>query len=93
MLKISEGKRTRQAVTLQLEGRVVGPWVGELQQVCDLLLSDASKLALDLAEVTFADEDGIALLAGLRARGVELRNATPFVAEQVKADGQRASLP
>jgi hypothetical protein len=85
MLKISEGKTTKQAVTLRLEGRVVGPWVGELRQICEPLVRDGSKLTLDLTEVTFADGDGVTLLADLGARGVKLLNAMPFVEEQLKS--------
>ena len=85
MLKISEGKRGKQRVTLRLEGRVVGPWVAELRQICELLLTDGSKVALDLAEVSFADEDGVALLTSLQKRGAKLLSATPFVEEQLKS--------
>ena len=85
MLKISEGKRAKQTITLRLEGRVVGPWVSELRQICEPLVSDGSKLTLDLREVVFADEDGVALLASLRSRGTKLLNATPFVEEQLKS--------
>jgi ABC-type transporter Mla MlaB component len=85
MLKISEGKRGQQTITLRLEGQVIGPWVNELRQVCELLLSDNSKVKLDLAEVSFADERGVALLVSLKSRGVKLLNATPFVEEQLKA--------
>ena len=84
MLKISESKPAKQTMTLRLEGRVVGPWVEELRQICEPLVSDGSRLALDLAEVTFADENGVALLASLRLRGVRLVNAMPFVEEQLK---------
>lgn len=84
MLKISEGKPGKQSITLRLEGSVVGPWVGELQKICEPLMSDGSKLALDLAEVSFVDESGIPLLASLRSRGAKLLNATPFVEEQLK---------
>jgi len=84
MLKISEGKRAKQAITLRLEGRVVGPWVGELRQICESLLGDSRKLALDMAEVTFADESGLQLMTSLQARGVKLLNATPFVDEQLR---------
>lgn len=84
MLKISEGKATKQTVLLRLEGRVVGPWVGELRQICEPLVSDGSKLALDLSEVSFADENGVALLSSLKGRGTKLLNATPFVEEQLK---------
>jgi ABC-type transporter Mla MlaB component len=85
MLKISEGKPGKQSITLRLEGRVVGPWVGELQNFCEPLLSNERQLALDLAEVSFVDESGVPLLANLRARGAKLLNATPFVEEQLKS--------
>ena len=87
MLKISEGKPAKQITTLRLEGRVVGPWVGELRQISEPLVSDGGKLALDLTEVTFADENGVALLASLGARGVKLLNVMPFVEEQLKSAG------
>lgn len=72
-------------VTLRLAGRIIGPWVNELRQICEPLLSDGSRLALDLAEVSYADEDGAMLLASLGKRGVRLLNPTPFVAAQLKS--------
>ena len=86
MLKISEGKQVRQMVTLRLEGRVVGPWVNELKQVCEPLVTHGRGLALDLADMSFADEAGLALLSSLKSRGAKLLNTTPFVDEQLKAD-------
>ena len=85
MLKITQAGKATHSVTLKLEGRVVGPWVGELRQVCEPLLNDSSKLALDLTEVTFADESGVTFLTSLRARGVKLLSAMPFVEEQLKS--------
>lgn len=85
MLKISLAKMTNSTTTLRLEGRLVGPWVGELQQICEPLVSDGTQLAVDLTEVSFADESGVSLLAGLRARGARLFNAMPFVEEQLKS--------
>ncbi len=84
MLKISERKKANHSLTLLLEGRVIGPWVGELQQICEPLLADKTKLTLDLAEVSFADENGVKLLTSLERRGVKLLRPTPFVAEQLK---------
>ena len=84
MLKISQAGQANHLVTLKLEGRVVGPWVGELRQVCEALLTEDRTLNLDLAEVTFADIDGVAVLASLKSRGVRLRNCSPFVQEQLK---------
>jgi ABC-type transporter Mla MlaB component len=91
MLKISESKKQAQSVTLLLEGRLVGPWVEELRQICEPLLADDTKLILDLADVSFTDESGVLLLASLSRRNVKLSKPSPFVAEQLKA--LAASVP
>jgi ABC-type transporter Mla MlaB component len=85
MLKISESRHTNHTVTLRLEGHVVGPWVEELRKLCEPLLAGETKLMLDLAEVSFADEGGVTLLASLGRRGVMLSKPSPFLAEQLKA--------
>jgi len=84
MLIISKVNPVNGTLALRLEGRVIGPWVGELQQLCEPLLHNGGSLALDVAEVTFADETGVALLSGLRLRGVELLHVTPFLAAQLQ---------
>lgn len=84
MLKISEGTPEKRVVTLRLEGTIVGPWVEELRQISEPLVSDGSGLALDLADVTFADDGGVALLTSLKTRGVQLFNVMPFVEEQLR---------
>lgn len=85
MLKISQASKANQSVTLKLEGRVVGPWVGELRQVCETILSEGRALKLDLSDVTFADVDGVAVLTGFKTRGVTLKNCSPFVEEQLRS--------
>jgi ABC-type transporter Mla MlaB component len=85
MLKISQAGKANQCVTLKLEGRVVGPWVEELRQVCETLLSEGRKLKLDLTDVAFADADGVVVLTDFRSRGVTLRNCSPFVDEQLRS--------
>lgn len=84
MLK-TEAEHIGGGVTLRLAGRIIGPWVNELRQICEPLVSDGSQLALDLIEVSYADEDGALLLARLRKRGVKLLNPTPFIAAQLKS--------
>jgi len=84
MLKISQAGKANHSVTLKLEGRVVGLWVGELRQVCETLLTEGRTLKLDLAEVTFADADGVAVLSSFKSRGVAITNCSPFVEEQLK---------
>ena len=85
MLKISQARKANHSVTLKLEGRVVGPWVSELRQVCETLLTEGRALKLDLTAVTFADADGVAVLTGFKTRGVTLKNCSPFVDEQLRS--------
>jgi hypothetical protein len=84
MLKISCSESGDNAQTLQLEGHVSGPWVEELRGVSERLLAQGQQLTLDLAGVSFLDQDGIALVRGLAARHVALLNRSPFVAEQLR---------
>ena len=85
MLKISDVSTGKKTTILQLEGRVIGPWVEELSQICEPLMSNNGKLSLDLTEVSFVDEKAMLLLASLRSRGVKLLRATPFVEEQLRS--------
>jgi ABC-type transporter Mla MlaB component len=85
MLRITVVESSNIAVTLRVEGRITGPWVEELRTACSLHTSpDDVQLSLELADISFADAGGIALLRELRNRGVGLIRTTPFVAEQLK---------
>lgn len=84
MLKISQAEPVNHALTLRLEGRVVGPWVAELQRSCEEVMSEGQPLNLHLSEVEFMDAQGVALLLRLQARGVVLVECPPFAAEQLK---------
>jgi len=84
MLKIPQAGKANHSVTLKLEGRVVGPWLGELRQVCETLLTEGRALKLDLTDVTFADASGVAALSSFKSRGVTFTNCSPFVEEQLK---------
>ena len=88
MLKISQTKPVNHAVTLRLEGRVVGPWVTELQHSCEEVLAEGRTLKLHLADVEFMDAQGVTLLSSLRSRGVLLLECPPFAAEQLKTNGK-----
>ena len=84
MLKISQVETPGRQLTFKLEGRLVGPWIKELTGICEPRLADGSPLALDLGEVAYAAEDGIALLIELQDRGVTFENMTPFLTEQIR---------
>ena len=85
MLKISQAQPANHAVTLHLEGHVIGAWVAELRNSCEQVLTHGRSLKLDLSDVEFLDADGVALIAALRSRGVALMDCPLFVAEQLKA--------
>jgi ABC-type transporter Mla MlaB component len=85
MLRITLIESSRVAVTLRVEGRITGPWVQELRTACNVhTFPDDVQLSLELADISFADTAGIALLRELRTRGVGLIRTTPFLAEQLK---------
>jgi hypothetical protein len=85
MLRITVVESSKIAVTLRVEGRLTGPWVEELRIACNVhTFPDEVQLSLELADISFADAEGIALLKELRNRGVGLMGTTPFLTEQLK---------
>jgi ABC-type transporter Mla MlaB component len=88
MVKISTLSRAGNAITLQLEGRLLDLWVTEVRTFCDTLLSEDSELILDLANLSFCDSQGITLLQDLQARRVRLVNCSPFLAGQINDGGE-----
>ena len=85
MLRIVALEKPGDGATLSLEGRVIGPWVDELRQSCDLILATGASLTLDLTEVAFVERDGVRLLKNLVDDGVAVVNCPAFVYEQLKA--------
>jgi hypothetical protein len=61
-------------LTVQLEGKLAGPWVGELAACWQRTVAEEGKPVdrVDLAALTSLDAAGKELLAGIHARGAEL---------------------
>jgi anti-anti-sigma regulatory factor len=76
-----------QVCTLRLEGQLIGPWVKELEHSCADARTNGARLVLDLAGVSFIDNDGLAFLQSLTDRAVALINPSHFVAQQLKGAG------
>jgi anti-anti-sigma regulatory factor len=74
MLKITIDN-TMNAATLKLEGRLAGPWVGELERSWRALKDDSrdKPVTVDLCEVTFVDAEGRKLLGWMYEQGARLR--------------------
>ena len=75
MLRITTEKNSR-ATTLRLEGRLTGPWVGELGRVWQSAVSELADgcISVDLTDVTFVDEEGKKLLEQMYGQGAKLRS-------------------
>jgi ABC-type transporter Mla MlaB component len=84
VLKISITEAAGQLFTLELDGQVSGRWVELLQRTCETQLKNGARLTVDLKNVSFVDRDGIALLKSLADHQVEILNALPFIAEQIR---------
>jgi outer membrane protein TolC len=66
--------------TFQLEGKLAGAWVGELEQ-CWVTASSAlqgRRMAVDLTQVSYIDADGRSLLQRMAEAGAELLAAGPL---------------
>ena len=76
MLKIS-----RVDGCLVVEGRIAGPWVGELERAIEAAPGTA---AVDVSGVGYVDPDGARLLRRLIERGGSIRESSAYVAEILK---------
>lgn len=66
---------------MKLEGKIVGPWVVECKNAWLALQSSLStrKLTLNLCDVTFVDESGLALLREIyRATRADMLTNSPL---------------
>ena len=74
MLKITIHNSTN-AATLNLEGRLAGPWVAELERSWRAVRDDSPQkpVIVDLCDVTFVDAEGRGLLSCMYGQGARLR--------------------
>ena len=85
MLKIVLVENSNGPAILALDGQIIGPWVDELERVCEPMLASGRGLGLDLSNVSFLSREGVRLLSTLRDRQVSLLHCSGFVAEQLKS--------
>jgi anti-anti-sigma regulatory factor len=58
---------------LKLEGRLIGPWVNELEQAWNgLKQSEGGTIVVDLTGITFIEDNGKQLLSRMWREGAEL---------------------
>ena len=85
MLKITQVDRGEQTIVLHLEGRLVGPWIDEIQRECDGCLCSERLVVLELSGITYADPEGAKILRQLRDKGTRLQGASGFIQELLRA--------
>jgi anti-anti-sigma regulatory factor len=86
VLRITSSSENGRPTTLKIEGRITGDWVDELSRAVSATGGTPSGIVLDMAQVTFVDQGGVALLRDLKDGGIELVNGSDFVQTLVNGD-------
>jgi len=84
VLKLTRRCRGVRALTIQLEGELLGPWLPAVRDACRQRGRRSGRLLLDLAGVTYADAAGVQLLRELLGEGVEIAACSSFVRELIE---------
>jgi anti-anti-sigma regulatory factor len=89
MLKITEilADRNGSSRIIKVEGKLLGPWVAELNQACSVAANDGTAIQLDLSELTYLDQLGIQTIAALRRSGVRIVACSNIAAELLHEEG------
>ena len=88
MLKITEHKQGSE-ITLELEGRLAGPWVDELRETWRRTAAAGQRVGLVLHQVSFIDAAGKTLLAEIVRSGASITAEgcmTKAIIEEVKQE-------
>ena len=84
MLRITQPVQMT-VVSIGLEGKLIGAWVGETRQIV-ATASASNRACLNLQGLTFADSCGIELLRTLRREGIPLLGCSPLIEGPLAAD-------
>jgi ABC-type transporter Mla MlaB component len=83
MLRITRQPIDEMTILLKLEGKLLEPWIEELQRS---ISGSANSIELDLSALTFADSAGIIALANLIRRGAKLTACSGYVAALLQTE-------
>ncbi len=81
MLRITTTNGAQATRTLKLEGKLLGPWIGELESACRMSEVLPDCVRLDLDGLSFVDAEGARFLACLIRDGARVIACSGFVAE------------
>lgn len=86
MLRITTMTDDGRTIRLKVEGRVVGDWVPELDQVCGSCLSQKKQVVLDFSDVTYIDRRGIEALKGIQGERVQIVGCSLLIRALLESD-------
>lgn len=86
MLRITTIETDNAPTILKLEGKLLEPWVGELDGACRRACKNGALARIDLAGISFVDAPGRIALLSLQRRGIRIVGCSPLVAELLKED-------
>jgi hypothetical protein len=87
MLMITRSEGSDLTRTLKLEGKLMGPWIGELESACHMSQVSLDRVRLDLFDLTFVDAEGARFLGSLIRDGARVIACSGFVAELLHLEG------
>lgn len=83
MLRIEEKKTGNKNLTLKLDGKIEALYIDELRSICENLMKKG-RLTLDLADVSYIDEESIEMFAKLTGKKLKIINCSPFISVLLK---------
>lgn len=90
MLKI-DTQYDGSTIIFNVEGKLAGPWVGELEHCWQQAVTDKRHVRVVLKMVTFIDRDGRRLLTNMHKRGAEFVAhgcMTKAIVQEIKRTGE-----
>ena len=88
MLMITRSEGNDLTRTLKLEGKLLEPWIGELESACGECPGSPDVVCLDLCDLTFVDAAGVRFLADLIHDGARVTACSGFVATVLHLNGR-----
>jgi hypothetical protein len=88
MLMITRSEGSDLTRTLKLEGKLLEPWIGELESACGESLVTPETVCLDLCDLTYIDAAGARFLTSLIHDGARVIACSGFVAEMLHLNGR-----
>lgn len=80
MFRSTEVSEDDHSATLRLDGKLIEPWVSELERLCLHYKNGKNKtVVLDFAGVTFIDDKGVKMLERIKDDKIKIINCSIFI--------------